>query len=166
MAGWEKSKTEIDPIDPIDCVDRMDYVGRAWPDFHSTSGPGCRITGDMNPLGLLRNPGWSLWLATLCLTPSGAWVNGAETLDRGVVAVAKEGGGVFVSWSSLTTDPVGLKFDVLRAAPGENGFTRVNPRPLTNGCNFVDATAGTNGWQYQVRANSGSLYRRKARVRR
>ena len=35
-----------------------------------------------------------------------------ETLDRGLVAVGQTGGGVFLSWRRLGTDPAALAFNI------------------------------------------------------
>jgi rhamnogalacturonan endolyase len=66
-----------------------------------------------------------------------------ENLDRGVVAVAVEGG-VFVSWRLLGCDALDAEFNVYRSG------IRVNDTPLTGGTNLVDPD-GTLVSLYSVR---------------
>ena len=68
-----------------------------------------------------------------------------EALDRGVVAVPAEGGGMLVSWRLLGSDPQGTAFNLYR--DGE----RITAQPLTGPTSFVDA-AGSAGSTYSVRA--------------
>jgi len=67
-----------------------------------------------------------------------------ERLDRGVVAVPADGGGVLVSWRLLGTDASGVAFNVYR-----NG-TRLNTQPLTGATNYVDAGGGVDA-TYAIR---------------
>ena len=73
-----------------------------------------------------------------------------ERMDRGVVAVRQDGGGVFVGWRILKSDRKGEPFDVYR-----NGV-KLNRQPLTDGgSHFVD-TAPLKGEKavYEVRGGS------------
>ncbi len=63
-----------------------------------------------------------------------------ERLDRGVVAVRRDDGSVFVSWRLVATDPVGIAFDVFRSTDGEPG-TKLNRTPLTGPTGLVDTEA-------------------------
>ena len=75
-----------------------------------------------------------------------------ERLDRGVVAVPAQGGGVLVSWRLLRTDAKGARFDVYRDG------RKITKAPVTGSTNFVDA-AGDGSGRYSVRvtgASSGS----------
>lgn len=77
-----------------------------------------------------------------------------ESLDRGAVVVSQPDGSVFLSWRLLAEDPPDAAFDIFRAeAPGAPA-AKVNPRPIREGCNFVDATAGGKAWAYSVRRTS------------
>ncbi len=60
-----------------------------------------------------------------------------ERLDRGVVALPKSDGSVYVGWRLLKTDPSDIAFDVYRRAEGHPA-TRLNDKPLTRTTNFVD----------------------------
>jgi len=67
-----------------------------------------------------------------------------EYLDRGVVAVPAQGGGILVSWRFLGNDPDDVAFNLYR------GSTLLNSAPLAGATNFVDSS-GTTGAQYTVR---------------
>ncbi len=71
----------------------------------------------------------------------------AETLDRGMVAVAS-GRGSFVSWRSLEQDPEALVFDVYRDGQ------KITSEPITRGTNYYDR-AGKAGSKYVVKALLG-----------
>ncbi|MBN2012025.1 T9SS type A sorting domain-containing protein [candidate division KSB1 bacterium] len=65
-----------------------------------------------------------------------------EELDRGLVAVATEGG-VYIGWRLLATDPDSVAFNIYR------GQERINREPITVSTNFLDST-GTVSDQYFV----------------
>jgi rhamnogalacturonan endolyase len=67
-----------------------------------------------------------------------------EALDRGVVSVPS-GGGNFVSWRLLGTDPTNVAFNVYR------GGALVNSSPITGSTNLFDGGA-PQGASYTVRA--------------
>ena len=62
-----------------------------------------------------------------------------ETLGRGIVAVDRGDGSVFVSWRLLATDAANVGFDLYRKSAGGTA-TKLNSTPITAGTNFVDAT--------------------------
>ena len=71
-----------------------------------------------------------------------------EKLGRGVVAVNRGDGKVYVGWRLLGTDPEGIAFNVYRA-PGGGEAVRLNGRPVASSTNFVDAKADlskSNAW--------------------
>jgi rhamnogalacturonan endolyase len=59
-----------------------------------------------------------------------------EALDRGVVALPREDGTVFVGWRLLGTEPADLAFNLYRASPA--GIDRLNSEPLTGPTHFLD----------------------------
>lgn len=61
-----------------------------------------------------------------------------ENLDRGVVAVNKGGGKVFVSWRLLGTEAPDTGFNLYRSI-GPAAAVKVNAAPLTAGTNFEDS---------------------------
>lgn len=63
-----------------------------------------------------------------------------EDLDRGLVAVPQEDGGVFVSWRLLATDSEGVAFDLYRTTNGGEAI-KLNEQPITGATNFVDQSA-------------------------
>lgn len=91
-------------------------------------------------------------LSALMLLASGSATAGRhmETLDRGLVAVKREEGGVFLSWRLLGTDPKDAAFNVYRSKDGKS--ERVNVEPLTGATNLTDEAAGA---EYFVRPVDG-----------
>jgi rhamnogalacturonan endolyase len=65
--------------------------------------------------------------------------------DRGTVAVAMEGGKVYVSWRLLGTDAEGMTFNVYR------GSVRVNDTPIQGATNLIDMD-GSPEALYSVRS--------------
>jgi len=55
-----------------------------------------------------------------------------EKLDRGVVAVCRGQGGVYVGWRLFGTEPGGVAFNVYR------NDVRINAEPIADSTNFVD----------------------------
>ena len=82
------------------------------------------------------------------------YVRTMENLDRGVYAVAVNGG-VFVSWR-LLADEYGadkdISFDVYR------GSTKVNAAPITNKTNLVDASGKAGDVYTVVKTQAGVTY--------
>ena len=76
-----------------------------------------------------------------------------ETLDRGVVAMAAEGGGVHLSWRLLDTDPANVRFNVYRRSSA--GEARLNATPIAATTDFVDrgATDPDSGWRVAAVVN-------------
>ena len=75
-----------------------------------------------------------------------------EWLDRGLVAIDRGDGDVFLSWRLLATDPDDIAFDLYRLAP-DRAPVKVNAAPLTQSTNFLDlGSAGTASTGYVVRA--------------
>lgn len=68
-----------------------------------------------------------------------------EWLDRGVVAVDRTDGAVYVGWRMLGTEPDSIAFNVYRDG------TRVNAEPVTDSTNLVDHR-GSSDATYTVRA--------------
>jgi rhamnogalacturonan endolyase len=63
-----------------------------------------------------------------------------ERLGRGVVAVSRGGGRVFVGWRMLGTDPDDVAFNLYRSAAGGEPV-KLNPEPIAKATNFVDGGA-------------------------
>ena len=80
----------------------------------------------------------------------------AERLGRGVVAVARPDGKVFVSWRLLASDPPGVTFD-LYSSPSDDVLLKLNRQPIAGGTNWLDATAARQGrGRYTVRVSGVS----------
>ncbi len=74
-----------------------------------------------------------------------------ERLGRGVVALRREDGRVFVSWRLLATDPVDIAFNVYRAT-GEGEAAKLNTSPITHSTSFLDDRADRSQFlSYSVR---------------
>ena len=71
-----------------------------------------------------------------------------ERLGRGLVAVPRGGGKVYVGWRLLGTDPNGIAFNLYRR-PAGGPPVKLNGRPIATSTNFVDAGADlgrANAW--------------------
>ena len=85
-----------------------------------------------------------------------AGVHAAERLDRGVVALPQKDGSVYVGWRLLASDLPDVVFDVYRGESPQGPRTKLNPKPISESCNFVDTTAGNKRAFYFVeRARAG-----------
>ncbi|MGI9176282.1 MAG: rhamnogalacturonan lyase [Pirellulales bacterium] len=74
-----------------------------------------------------------------------------ENLARGIVALPRPGGGMFVSWRLFGTDPDGVAFNVYRRA-AEGKPVKINAVPLDGATCVVDEAAGpTPPLLYHVR---------------
>ncbi|UCS92136.1 rhamnogalacturonan lyase [Echinicola marina] len=75
-----------------------------------------------------------------------------EALDRGLVAIpAEEGGGNFVSWRVLGTDPEDICFNLYRISDSGDK-TKLNASPLDKASSFLDQSATEKGLSYEVKA--------------
>lgn len=75
-----------------------------------------------------------------------------ERLDRGLVALPRGGGKVYVGWRLLETDPADVAFNVYRSAAG-GALQRLNAEPVRKTTDFVDESAPAGGpCSYAVRA--------------
>ncbi|AVR45639.1 hypothetical protein C7S20_10385 [Christiangramia fulva] len=85
-----------------------------------------------------------------------------EDLDRGLIAIKKENGDVFVSWRFFATDPDGLTFNIYRK-PSDGTAIKLNKKPLDGATNFTDSTAEAsveNTW-YVTSISGGKEIREK-----
>jgi len=76
-----------------------------------------------------------------------------ERLDRGLVALPRGDGRVYLSWRLLAEDPADIAFNVWRTVAGER--RRLNPEPLRRTTDFLDATAPAADCEYRVTAVIG-----------
>ncbi|MGD8237129.1 MAG: hypothetical protein PVH68_01135 [Armatimonadota bacterium] len=86
-----------------------------------------------------------------------------EKLDRGIVALPTDGGGIYVGWRLLKDDPENVAFNVYRRSPGKRS-QRLNGIPLTQTTDFVDSQpiAGVEN-EYFVRPVIGKRQGRPSR---
>ncbi len=94
-------------------------------------------------------------LAGLAIAP----VRAGESPDRGVVALRRANGDVYVGWRLLAADPKDVAFHVYRGASAGGPFTRLTREPIRDSTNFVDgpaaATAEPGPLYYAVQAVVG-----------
>jgi rhamnogalacturonan endolyase len=83
-----------------------------------------------------------LLLLSAPLFPAGAQRQ-MEALGRGVVAVPRSDGKVWVGWRLLGTDPDSLAFNVYRSTGGARAV-RLNDQPLAGPTSFIDGKADTS----------------------
>jgi len=63
----------------------------------------------------MRSRFWIVWIIVFsCFFSFAAGVSGAEKLDRGLVAIERGDGSVFLSWRLLDSDPEDMAFRVGR----------------------------------------------------
>jgi rhamnogalacturonan endolyase len=79
----------------------------------------------------------------------------AENLDRGVVALPRADGKVYVGWRLLISDPADTAFHVARAESVEGPWRTITPEPVRQTCNFVDSEPGGNSRYYRVEPAGG-----------
>jgi rhamnogalacturonan endolyase len=79
-------------------------------------------------------------LAAACAMAAGA-ERQMERLGRGVVAVRRDDGRVFVSWRLLGTDPEDIAFDIYRSSAGGEPV-KLNDAPVAGPTSFLDGGAG------------------------
>lgn len=90
-------------------------------------------------------------LACLNVNPIFSLTTG-EQIDRGLVALAKDRGEIFVSWRLLKSDPEKISFNVYRREVLSGALTRVNEKPISKSTNFLDNTAAPGApYCYHVR---------------
>lgn len=86
-----------------------------------------------------------------------------ERLDRGLVAIAADGGRVHLSWRLLDTDPSGVAFNVYRSNGGAE--TRVNAKPIATTTDFLDTppAGGPSTWRIVAVVNGRDVEKDSAR---
>lgn len=78
-----------------------------------------------------------------------------EKLDRGVTALATEGGKVYLSWRLLKSDPGSVAFNVYRST-ADGAAVKLNDRPIRKTTDFVDANpplGRENAWWVRALVN-------------
>ncbi|MBN2131095.1 MAG: rhamnogalacturonan lyase [Sedimentisphaerales bacterium] len=91
----------------------------------------------------MRRQGMVLFLAVagLSLAAAARVSRQMEPLGRGVVAVRRAAGEVYVGWRMLGTDPDEIAFSLYRTS-GAGTTVKLNDQPIAAGTNYVDAEAG------------------------
>ena len=84
---------------------------------------------------------WMVGLFVLFAFSAG--VSGAEKLDRGLIALEREDGSVFLSWRLLDTDSDDIAFQVKRSSSESAADASILTKGETyRATNFSDQTAG------------------------
>jgi rhamnogalacturonan endolyase len=93
----------------------------------------------------------------LCFFSFAAGVSGAEKLDRGLVAIEREDGSVFLSWRLLETDPEDMAFRIVCVSTAPHSrlpFTLLTGDKPYRRTNFVDKNpepgVGTKACYYRL----------------
>ncbi len=95
-------------------------------------------------------------LLFLTLLWSAATVRGAEELNRGVVALERGRGQVFVSWRLLQADPSDVAFNLYRRDILADSLVRVNKKPITDCTCWLDSAVTVGAlYRYHVRPVTG-----------
>jgi len=75
-----------------------------------------------------------------------------EKIDRGLVALAKDRGEVFLSWRLLKSDPKNVGFNVYRHDIWSEIQEKLNNKPITKSTNYLDKSAAPGTpYRYQIR---------------
>lgn len=82
-----------------------------------------------------------------------------EDLNRGVVAVSRDNGGVYIGWRMLGTDPEDIAFNVYRDG------SRINDQPLTESTNFIDPSGDSDSVYFVSTVIDGSEGRKSSPVK-
>jgi len=102
----------------------------------------------------MRSRFWIIWMISFSLLVSfAAAVSGSEKLDRGLMAIEREDGSVFLSWRLLESDPEDITFQISRRDP-DGKVNILNEGKEYRPTNIVDNTArtgtGKTTYLYQV----------------
>jgi rhamnogalacturonan endolyase len=77
-----------------------------------------------------------------------------EKLDRGLMALPRGDGSIYLGWRLLASDPPDIAFEVYHASSTNSPRQKINPQPVRQSCNFVDATVRAPAGVYYVQAIS------------
>ncbi|MFC1716462.1 nitrilase-related carbon-nitrogen hydrolase [Candidatus Poribacteria bacterium] len=77
-------------------------------------------------------------------------VSARERLDRGVVALPRSDGEVYLSWRLLTSDPEEIAFNVYRSESADGGYVLLNNAPITDSTNYLDKTTSPGQTYYYI----------------
>jgi len=104
----------------------------------------------------MRSRFWIVWMIGFSLLFSfAAAVSGVEKLDRGLVALERENGSVFLSWRLLEDDPEDMAFEIRRKSfEPSSGFILLTEDKPYRRTNFVDKNpergVGTKAFSYTL----------------
>ena len=84
-------------------------------------------------------------LLALSITPK---LSAGEHLDRGVVALPRPEGKVYLGWRLLASDPDGIGFNVYRSESLDDGYVLLNSSPINDSTNYLDETTSLGQTYY------------------
>ena len=96
---------------------------------------------------------FTLTVSLVCISSSFVFCSpGGEQIDRGLVALARDRGEVFLSWRLLKSDPEKVGFNVYRRQVWSETREKLNDKPIMSSTNYLDRSAdpGTP-YRYHVR---------------
>lgn len=82
---------------------------------------------------------------------------GLEKLDRGVIALTRNDGNVYIGWRLLASDPSDISFDVLRCSEPMGEYEKVNNSLIKDSCNFTDTNPEDKNWYYVIHPVSDEI---------
>lgn len=136
--GWVLCKSYFTVPDGVDTV-YVRITGGGKADFLTDD---LQIVAETAP-ALVRGPKVRGWAASRPVEP----------MDRGVVAVEKADGSVYVGWRLLREDAQNVAFDIYRLKAGQR--VKLNTAPLIQTTDFVDTNRFDAAVQYAVEPAAG-----------
>ena len=96
---------------------------------------------------------FALVVSLVCINSNFGFCSPAgEEIDRGLVALARDRGEVFLSWRLLKSDPEKVGFNVYRRQVWSETQEKLNNKPILSSTNYLDKSAAPGTpYRYQVR---------------
>ncbi len=89
----------------------------------------------------MNKTGWlSIFAILVVFTVQSQARRPAESLDRGLVAIAQSENEVYLGWRLLKNDPANVAFNIYRSTDGADAV-KLNEQPITQTTNFLDKKA-------------------------
>jgi rhamnogalacturonan endolyase len=75
-----------------------------------------------------------------------------ERMDRGLIALPKDRGVVYIGWRLLSSDPKDIKFNIYRLEIGKKEYEKINDEPISNSTNYLDKNVVPgNAYRYKLK---------------
>ncbi|NDW19781.1 hypothetical protein D0T53_12815 [Dysgonomonas sp. 216] len=75
-----------------------------------------------------------------------------ETMDRGVIAIAKSSNQIYISWRHFATDPDDIAYNVYYKTSPAATSVKLNSEPITNSTNFTASLAPNRNLYFLVKS--------------